>query len=116
MSMFNIYFLLKLADFSILLAFISLLLFFAAFVIGGVGADKEGEERKRLRSRGFNCIIAALILGVISFVIPSKKDLILMYSGSYLSGSEEIKTLPLKGDKALNIFLDDYVEKEETQR
>lgn len=93
---------------------------FAAFFIGIAYFMGDIDDDVLVKKPYKTMFIVAAICLVLGIVLPTKKDMYIMYGvGSvvdYLQENEEAKQLPDKTIKALNAFADKYTQTKEEEQ
>jgi len=81
--------------------------------ISALDYDRHDLAKELAGKIRFTGIIAAILFSSVAFV-PSTKDIMLITGGAYLTNNKEIMSLPENGARAVNKFLQEYFEKEES--
>lgn len=121
MTWWQLYLLTRLDPFSTAFGVLSILLFICIGIataimllaIGDRDLDIGSEECKKFKWFIIRGSVLASLLLTISMLLPSNKDIALIYAGSLISKSEEIQKLPENAVKVLNTYMEQYIKKED---
>jgi hypothetical protein len=131
MSAWTIYWLTRLeplGEMLDMLAFFLFVLGFAISVILGFGTYAEkssgGKSEDESINAGIKCatrgIIWTMILACSSYAMskltPDRKDLAIIFAGSWATSNAEMQKLPENVVKTMNKFMDSYLEPEEEKK
>ena len=116
MDFWTLYFMTILPGFAVFFAVLSVPFWIGSIVLDGIAiAMKIDEDRDYKKVKPFAIVlpIVAIMLTLLSVLIPDKSQMYTLIGGYYVTNIENVENLPKNVVEAANKFLEEYAVEEE---